>query len=258
MASTINVDIYGRSTNGDWAYVPYPVSDKGPVKGQSVTIYQLISLLRFPHLWIYDSASQKLITFYNLHEFFSGGSSGEGGGTTPTVDTYTKTEIDEKIKVVSDATNILNDQLNSIPSNLIPEHYEKDTDYVAGKLLWIEPGNLYQVTQDYTSSNESTLEASLVKDVNDGNLVSIAIASSSGDYNTLYNQVSQLSSDVASLNERLAFSSMDAFPETGNENTLYIDKSTGKSYMWNDELQTYQRLDEETLDDIDVIQSEIE
>jgi len=253
---TVKIDVMGRYTNGNWAYIPYPIAKQGPVIGYDATIYDVISLLRYPHIWINDNATKKVINFYNVYSFFYG--DGGSGSDTPSIDTYTKTEIDQKIKVISDATNILNDQLNSIPSNLIPEHYEKNTNYVAGKLLWIEPGNLYQVTQDYTSSNESTLEASLVKDVNDGNLVSIAIASSSGDYDTLYNQVSQLSSDVASLNERLTFSSMDAFPETGNENTLYIDKSTGKSYMWNDELQTYQRLDEETLDDIDVIQSEIE
>lgn len=253
---TVKIDVMGRYTNGNWAYIPYPIAKYGPVIGYDATIYDTISLLRFPHIWIYDNATKKVINLYNVYSFFYG--DGEGGSDTPSIDTYTKTEIDQKIKVVSDATNILDDKLNSIPSNLIPEHYERNTNYVAGKLLWIEPGNLYQVTEDYKSANESTTEDSLIADVANNKLVSIAISSGAGDYDTLYSQLNQLTERVSSLQNRMEFSDINSFPETGNVNTLYIDTSSGESYLWNDTTSSYQRLDMETLDDIDVIQSEIE
>jgi hypothetical protein len=253
---TVKIDVMGRYTNGNWAYIPSPIAKYGPVIGYDATIYDAISLLRHPHIWIYDNATKKVINFYNVYSFFYG--DGGGGSDTPSIDTYTKTEIDQKIKAVSDATNILDDKLNSIPSNLIPEHYERNTNYVAGKLLWIEPGNLYQVTEDYKSANESTTEDSLIADVANNKLVSIAISSGAGDYDTLYSQLNQLTERVSSLQNRMEFSNINSFPETGNTNTLYIDTSSGESYLWNDTTSSYQRLDMETLDDIDVIQSEIE
>jgi hypothetical protein len=253
---TVKIDVMGRYTNGNWAYIPYPIAKCGPVIGYDATIYDVISLLRHPHIWIYDNATKKVINFYNVYSFFYG--DGDGGSDTPSIDTYTKTEIDQKIKAVSDATNILDDKLNSIPSNLIPEHYERNTNYVAGKLLWIEPGNLYQVTEDYKSANESTTEDSLIADVANNKLVSIAISSGAGDYDTLYSQLNQLTERVSSLQNRMEFSDINSFPKTGNVNTLYIDTSSGESYLWNDTTSSYQRLDMETLDDINVIQSEIE
>ena len=114
------------------------------------------------------------------------------------------------------------------------------------------------MTEDYKSANESTTEDSLIADVANNKLVSIAISSGAGDYDTLYSQLNQLTERVSSLQNRMEFSDINSFPETGNANTLYIDTSSGESYLWNDTTSSYQRLDMETLDDIDVIQSEIE
>lgn len=255
-----SLDIIARTSNTEFGYIPSPVAKIGPVENFEISAYDAYKLITtYPQIFMCDSASKEQVNLINFSKYFPDFNIGGGGGNyMPAISTYTKEEIDHKIEVISNTINNLDDKLNSVPSRLIPAHYERDTEYVSGKLLWIEPGNLYQVTEDYTSANESTNEESLISDVANGKLVSVAISSGSGDYDTLYTQINQLTEQINQLKDRMEFSTFDEFPETGNASTLYIDTSSGESYLWNDTTSSYQRLDMETLDDIDVIQSEIE
>lgn len=76
------VDIYARHADDGHAWIPKPINKQGPLLNYDAMLKEVYELLTiYPQVWIYDSATKKVINLSNLSEYFP--DYDPGGGVTP-------------------------------------------------------------------------------------------------------------------------------------------------------------------------------
>lgn len=105
------VDIYARHADDGHAWIPKPIDKMGPLLNYDATLEEVYELLTiYPQVWIYDSATKKVINLSNLSEYFpdydpGGGSSGVTPEQLATALQGKVDKVDGKILSTNDYTN---------------------------------------------------------------------------------------------------------------------------------------------------------
>ena len=219
------------------------INRPNPCYGCQVTAYQLKHLIQLPRYYLYEAGTKTPIDGYNISDYFPEGGGG-GGGVTPQ---QVQSMIDSSLEPVDERLDKIEEELSEIQDLKEILEYKKNEEYVSGRVVYITPGQLYQVTHTFTSNNDPslTLDESLQADITAGNLEPVTDSEVS-DIETRVSSIedwqSGVNADIADLKvavveaeEMSYFSSIDDFPAEGKPNITYVDKSTGKTYMWNGE-----------------------
>lgn len=241
MADTIALDIVSRTTNPH-RWIPI-INEMSPVENYSVIESEARQLLQIADLWITVSGTGVHLNGYNINQYFPSGGGG-GGGVTPQ---QVQSMIDSSLEPVDERLDKIEEELSEIQDLKEILEYKKNEEYVSGRVVYITPGQLYQVTHTFTSNNDPslTLDESLQADITAGNLEPVT-DSEVADIETRVSNIedwqSGVNTDIADLKvavveaeEMSYFSSIDDFPAEGKPNITYVDKTTGKTYIWNGE-----------------------
>ena len=111
-----------------------------------------------------------------------------------------------------------------------PARYSSGTVYKRSQLLYLTYGELYQATRDFIACDEySSEQRNFDTDVEDGNIVRIA-------------------------RNQIVFDTFFDFPAIGEEETVYVDESAARMYLWDPSTTTYVSLSDD-IEDYKEIQS---
>ena len=115
--------------------------------------------------------------------------------------------------------------------------YEKNTEYPRGRIVYVDPGQLYQANQDFTSNNDlgKTVKESFMSDISAGYLDAVTDA----EIGDLGQRVEVLEEKIIDAEEVEFYDSISEFPQTGAVDIIYVDNTTGKSYTWNTTTSEY-------------------
>lgn len=234
MASdTLAIDITDRTVPpGNHVNIAV-VNQPNPVVNYVATAKEIQQLIQIPKYFIYLTGTTTLVTGSNFYTYFPDLS--PGGGATQSEIEELNARIDE-----------LNERVTQIDvSKLSVTEYEQNTDYPRGRIVYVTPGQLYQADQDFTSDNTpgKTVQESMVIDIDAGKLKAVTDAEI-GDLGdkvealeewkvTADQDIDYLKSAVIDAEEVEFYNNYSGFPATGTEDIIYVDNSTGKSYMWN-------------------------
>lgn len=242
MADTLTINVRDIRYS-DKVHVRIPViGQTNPCFGYDATEDQVRQLIFIPNYEIMDATTGVIINGYNIDDYFPGG--GGGGGITPS---QVQDMIDSSLVPVNKRLDKIEEELSEIQDLKEILEYKKNEEYVSGRVVYITPGQLYQVTHTFTSNNDPslTLDESLQADITAGNLEPVT-DSEVADIETRVSNIedwqSGVNTDIADLKvavveaeEMSYFSSIDDFPAEGKPNITYVDKTTGKTYIWNGE-----------------------
>lgn len=242
MADTLTINVRDIRYS-DKVHVRIPViGQTNPCFGYDATEDQVRQLIFIPNYEIMDATTGVIINGYNIDDYFPGG--GGGGGITPS---QVQDMIDSSLVPVNERLDKIEEELSEIQDLKEILEYKKNEEYVSGRVVYITPGQLYQVTHTFTSNNDPslTLDESLQADITAGNLEPVT-DSEVADIETRVSNIedwqSGVNTDIADLKvavveaeEMSYFSSIDDFPAEGKPNITYVDKTTGKTYIWNGE-----------------------
>lgn len=240
MATTVNIDVFDLTHN------EHPIAIIGqpnPCYNYPATSRETRQLIQIADYNVFLAGTKILIDGYNINEYFPE-SGGGGGGVTPQ---QVQSMIDSSLEPVDERLDKIEEELSEIQDLKEILEYKKNEEYVSGRVVYITPGQLYQVTHTFTSNNDPslTLDESLQADITAGNLEPVT-DSEVADIETRVSNIedwqSGVNTDIADLKvavveaeEMSYFSSIDDFPAEGKPNITYVDKTTGKTYMWNGE-----------------------
>lgn len=150
------VDIYARHANGGFAWIPKPIDKKGPLLNYDATLEEVYELLTiYPQVWIYDSATKKVITLSNLSKYFPDYDPGGGsGGVTPE---QLATALQGKVDKVAGKDLSTNDYTTEEKTKLagIPEI---DTTPTEDSTNLITSGGVYTALQSAGGDNFSVIK----------------------------------------------------------------------------------------------------
>ncbi len=94
------VDIYARHADDGHAWIPKPINKQGPLLNYDATLEEVYELLTiYPQVWIYDSATKKVIHLSNLSEYFPDYDPGSGKGNSAKDISYNNTSFQDLANV---------------------------------------------------------------------------------------------------------------------------------------------------------------
>ena len=195
------------------------------VKGYNATFDQIKQLIQLSRYWIFEAGTRNPVTAENIYDYFP--DENPYGGAT-------QSEIDELTNKVSD----LDERVTEIDvSKLSVTEYEKNTEYPRGRIVYVDPGQLYQANQDFTSNNDlgKTVKESFMSDISAGYLDAVTDA----EIGDLGQRVEVLEEKIIDSEEVEFYDSISEFPQTGAVDIIYVDNTTGKSYTWNTTTSEY-------------------
>ena len=249
-SNTLNIDITDRSVSPDNRVNIAIINQPNPVSNYTATAKQIQQLIQIPKYFIYEAGTNKLVTGSNFYTYFPDLS--PGGGAT-------QSEIEE----LTNRLNELDERVTQIDvSKLSVTEYTQGEDIPRGRIVYVTPGQLYQATVNFTSDNTSgkTVQESMTIDINSGKLSAVTDAEI-GDLGqrmtAAENDIAQLKLDVNDAKEVEFYEDYTSFPLVGDTNLIYTDKSTGKTYMWNDTTSSYELMDTNNIITGSILQSTI-
>lgn len=217
------------------------VNKPNPVKGYNATYSQIKHLIQMPRYWIFEAGTRIPVTAENIYNYF------------PEYNPYggaTQEEIDKLNQEFQD----LVDRVDEIDvSKLSVTEYEKGEEYPRGRIVYIEPGQLYQVDQDFTACDDpdKTIEQAFKYDIQQGYLKAVT-DSEVGD---LGERVTILEEKIIDADEVEFYDSINNFPTTGEVDIIYVDNTSGKSYTWNQVASSYDVMNTNNIITGSIIQS---
>lgn len=250
MAHTVNINVIDRSiaiTNPRELPV---IFEPNPQYDYAANADELYALIQFGRIYCTDSSTGERIDGFNYYNYFPErrpGGGGGGGGVTPA----------EVQAMIDESTSVIDDRLDKVEADIADieqavDKYTKGTEIPAGRIVYITPGQLYQATEDFTTNNDPslTLAESFAADIAAGHLVPV-VDSEVGDLDErvdtleewkpgVDDDITYLKQAVVDAEEMEYYNSTDDFPAEGDPNITYVDKSTGKTYMWNEETMDYE------------------
>lgn len=243
MAHTVNINVIDRSiaiTNPRELPV---IFEPNPQYDYAVNADELYALIQFGRIYCTDPSTGERIDGFNYYNYFPErrpGGGGGGGGVTPA----------EVQAMIDESTSVIDDRLDKVEADIADieqavDKYTKDTSIPLGRIVYVTPGQLYQATEDFISNNDPslTLEQALAADIAAGHLAPV-VDSEVGDLDErvdtleewkpgVDDDISYLKTAIISAEEVEYYDTLDDFPEEGSVDIIYVDKSDGKSYIWN-------------------------
>lgn len=249
MEHTVNINVIDRSiaiTNPRELPV---IFEPNPAYSYAANADELFALIHFGRLYCYDSEKGNIINGFNYYEYFPERSpgGGGGGGVTPA----------EVQAMIDASTSVIDDRLDKVETDIADieqavEEYTKGTAIPSGRIVYVTPGQLYQATKDFTTNDDPslTLEESFEADIAAGNLAPVTDAEI-GDLGdrvaaleewkpTVDQELEDLRQAIIDAEEMEYYNNIEDFPAEGNTDITYVDRSTGKTYIWNEETQDYE------------------
>lgn len=202
------------------------------VREYNATYNQIKQLIQLSRYWIFEAGTRIPVTAENIYNYFPD-ENPYGGATQSEID-----ELSNKIDIMDEKVKDLDEEVQEIDvSKLSVTEYEKGEDYPRGRIVYVEPGQLYQANQDFTACNDpdKTIQQAFNYDIQQGYLSAVTDA----EVGDLENRVSTLEEKIIDAEEVEFYNSIDDFPEEGSVDIIYVDNTSGKSYTWNPETSTY-------------------
>ena len=222
---TLAIDVVDMTVRPGFKINIAIINQPNPVYNYVATVDQIRYLIQIPKYYVTDSLTKQPIDGRNFYEYF------------PDMNPYggaTQSEIDELTNKVSD----LDERVTEIDvSKLSVTEYEKNTEYPRGRIVYVDPGQLYQANQDFTSNNDlgKTVKESFMSDISAGYLDAVTDA----EIGDLGQRVEVLEEKIIDAEEVEFYDSISEFPQTGAVDIIYVDNTTGKSYTWNTTTSEY-------------------
>ena len=238
---TLAIDVVDMSVRPCFRINIAIINQPNPVHNYIATADQIGHLIQLPKYYMTDSLTKQPIDGRNFYEYF------------PDMNPYggaTQSEIDELTNKVSD----LDERITEIDvSKLSVTEYEKNTEYPRGRIVYVEPGQLYQADQDFTSCNDpdKTVEQAFKYDIQQGHLKAVT-DSEVGD---LEERITTLEGKIIDAEEVEFYDSINNFPTVGEVNIIYVDNTSGKSYTWNPVASSYDVMNTNNIITGSIIQS---
>lgn len=224
------------------------VNKPNPVKEYNATYSQIKHLIQIPRYWIFEAGTRNPVTAENIYNYFPD-ENPYGGATQSEID-----ELSDKIDIMDEKVKDLDEEVQEIDvSKLSVTEYEKGEDYPRGRIVYIEPGQLYQANQDFTACNDpdKTVQQAFNYDIQQGYLKAVT-DSEVGD---LEERVTTLEEKIIDAEEVDFYDSINNFPTTGEVNIIYVDNTSGKSYTWNPVASSYDVMNTNNIITGSIIQS---
>jgi len=232
MADTLAIDVQDQTVPKTNHVNIAIINQPNPVTNYTATFNQIKQLLQLSRYWIWESGTRNKVTASNLYNYFPDDNP-YGGVTQAEIE-----EISNKVDDMDVKVDELDEKVEEIDvSKLSVTEYEKGEDYPRGRIVYIEPGQLYQANQDFTACNDpdKTLKQAFKYDIEQGYLSAVT-DSEVGD---LEERVTTLEEKIIDAEEVEFYDSIDNFPEEGSIDIIYVDNLTGKSYTWNTDTSEY-------------------
>ena len=203
------------------------VNKPNPVKGYNATYSQIKHLIQIPRYWIFEAGTRIPVTAENIYNYFP--------------------EYNQEFQDLVDRVDEID------VSKLSVTEYEKGGDYPRGRIVYIEPGQLYQVDQDFTACDDpdKTIEEAFKYDIQQGYLKAVT-DSEVGD---LEERITTLEEKIIDAEEVEFYDSIDNFPAVGEVNIIYVDNTSGRSYTWNPVASSYDVMNTNNIITGSIIQS---
>lgn len=148
-----------------------------------------------------------------------------------------KSDTDYKFNEV---TATLNDhevriaKLEAIPFAI--RRYRNGVEFTCGQLAYAAYGQIYQVTHDFTAGND------IREHINNGYLTPLSVDGSIV-LDSVIERLDDVETKVVDAEEAKFYPTREDFPVVGENDIIYIDKSTMKTYLWNADNNEYELMD---------------